>query len=146
MKEKLEELKKIPGVSSAYIVNNKAEIIDGVLDASLSQDRAAKLAERIVKIYAIGIYGKVKRKSTEIELLFDKGRVFSVDCDQFVLIIVCTNSSAISMVRLTSNVIIKSIMSDKKLSKELTQNVIDKKVLLRKDRLNDVEVALLEQI
>jgi hypothetical protein len=145
MRSKLEEIKRIPGVTSIYIVNNKAELIDGILDPTLTQDKAAKLAERIVKIYAIGIYGKVKRKSSEIELLFENGRVFSVDCDQFVLIIVCTNTVAISMVRLTTNVITKSLVSDKGL-KELTLNVIDKKVLLRKDRLNEVEIALLEQI
>ena len=145
MKKKLEELKRISGVNSVYIVNNKAELIDGLLDPTLTQDKASKLAERIVKIYAIGIYGKVKRKSSEIELLFENGRVFSVDCEQFVIILVCTNAVAISMVRLTTNVIIRSLMDDKTI-KEQSANVIDKKVLLRKDRLNEVEIALLEQI
>lgn len=145
MEIKFKELFRINGVKSVYAVNNRAEMIAGKLDA-IDKKAAESLASHIVKIFAIGMYSQTKKKSSEIELLYDKGRVFAIDCNRYVLIIVCTEDVAISMVRLTSNVIIKTISEDKKLYKEFTKDIIDKKVMLRRDQLNNDEIELLDRL
>ncbi|MCB0278848.1 MAG: hypothetical protein KDD94_05060 [Calditrichaeota bacterium] len=142
---KFKELFRINGVNSVYAVNNRAEMIAGRLDGSIDRETAERLASHIVKIFAIGLYSNNSKKSTEIELLYDKGRVFAIDCNRFVLIIICNADVSISMVRLTSNVVIKTISEDKKLYKEFTKEVIDKKVMLRRDQLNEEEIALLDR-
>ena len=131
MDVKFKELFRINGVNSVYAVNNRAEMIAGKLAGSVYKEVAERLASHIVKIFAIGLYSNNAKKSSEIELLYDNGRVFAIDCNRYVLIIICSADVSISMVRLTSNVVIKTITQDKKLFKEFTKDVIDKKVMLR---------------
>lgn len=146
MDVKFKELFRINGVNSVYAVNNKAEMIAGKLAGTIDKEVAELLASNIVKIFAIGLYSNNTKKSSEIELLYDNGRVFAIDCNRYVLIIICSADVSISMVRLTSNVVIKTITQDKKLFKEFTKEVIDKKVMLRRDQLNEEEIALLDRL
>ena len=146
MEMKFKELFRINGVKSVYAVNNKAEMIAGKLDSQINKETAENLASHLVKIFAIGLYSSNAKKSSEIELLYDNGRVFAIDCNRYVLIIICTADVSISMVRLTSNVVIKTISEDKKIFKEFTKEIIDKKIMLRRDQLNDEEIALLDRL
>lgn len=144
--QQLEDIFKIPNVKSAYIVNNRADILAEKLESSFSKDVANQLAMNIVKIFAIGHYGKKKRDSHEIELLYHNGRILAIDCKHFILIVICDNNAPISMLRMTLGVQIKSIQDDKKFMKQFESEVIDKKILLRRDKLNDEEINLMEKI
>lgn len=145
MEERLEEILKIPGVLSVYAVNNRAEMITELFNNEISYQHAESLGARVVKIFAIGLYGKVQRKTSEIELLYSSKRVFAIDCGRYNLIIICDNFVQISMLRMTTNVLIQSMEQDKKVVKFLEDHAIDKKILLRRDKLTEEEINLLEK-
>ena len=142
----LEDILKVPGITSIFITNNRGTIIDAELDSLMDNDFAEELARNIIKIFAIGKYGKFDRQSKEIELLFGEGRIIAVDCKQFVIIIICSKKTPVSMLRLTLGVQQKNLLEDKKLSKILDKEVIDKKILLRKANLTQKEIELLERV
>lgn len=146
MLKQFDAIRKVPGVDSVMIVNNRGKIVFHQFAENLNPEKAESLATHIVKIYAIGQYGRYRRQSTEIELMFEKGRLLAVDCRRFVIIAVCQPNTPVSMLRMTMSVQIKSIQEDKKVNKTIEKEVIDKKVLLRKDKLSENEIALLEQI
>jgi hypothetical protein len=146
MLEPFEVISKVRGVRSVFVVNNRAKIIFEKLSPDVSRNTAEVLSEHIIKIFALGQYGKFKRQSNEIELLYEQGRLLAVDCRRFVLIITCENNTPFSMLRMTMGVQIKNLIGDESLNKELETEVIDKKVLLRKDKLSQYEIDLLEKI
>lgn len=146
MLEPFEVISKVRGVRSVFVVNNRAKIIFEKLSPDVSRTTAEILSEHIIKIFALGQYGKFKRQSNEIELLYEQGRLLAVDCRRFVLIITCENNTPFSMLRMTMGVQIKNLIGDESLNKELEAEVIDKKVLLRKDKLSQYEIDLLEKI
>lgn len=142
----LEDILKVPGITSIYITNNRGTILDSELDSLLDSETAEKLAQNVIKIFAIGRYGKFDRQTKEIELLFGDGRIIAVDCKQFVIILICSKKTPVSMLRMTLGVHLKNLLEDKKLSKILDKEVIDKKILLRKANLTEFEQQLLERI
>ena len=145
MEERLEELLLIPGVLSLYAVNNRGEMITELFNDEISREHAESLGARSVKIFAIGLYGKVQRKTSEIELLYSSRRVFAIDCGRYNLILICDNFVQISMLRMTTNVLIQSMTQDKVIATFLEDHVIDKKILLRRDKLTEEELTLLEK-
>lgn len=146
MLEPFDAFLKVRGVRSVFVVNNKAKILFEKLSPDMPSKKAEELAEHIVKIFAIGQYGKFKRQANEIELLFEDGRLLAVDCRRFVLIITCENNTPFSMLRMIMSVQIKNLISDDTLIKELETEVVDKKILLRKENLTELETDLLEKI
>jgi len=121
-------------------------MITKLFNTEVTQEMAERLGARIIKIFAIGIYGKVKRPTAEIELLYNNKRVLAIDCDRYNLVMICDNFVNISMLRMTVNVLIQSMVQDKKVQKFLEDHAIDKKLLLRRDKLTEEEINLLEKV
>ena len=146
MENKLKEIIAIPGVKSVFAINNKVELIAEQFNGQIDNEVAKDLGVRIVKIFGIGLYGKVQRKTTEIEMLLENSRVYALDCDHYNIVVLCESTVQTSMLRMSINVLVQTIQSDKKIQKALDEFRIDKKVLLRKENLSEEELQLIEKM
>jgi hypothetical protein len=146
MNERLRELLSIPGVISVLAVNNRAEIIASVNNGKYDVNVSTRMAARVVKIFAIGIYGKIKRPAKEMELLFDSLRVLAIDGGMYNMIIFSSIDAQMSLLRMSVNVLMNIMNNDKRVQTFLEKHRIDKKILLRKDKLSEDEIKLLERI
>lgn len=144
MKEYLDKIKNIPGVMEVFIVNNRAELIASVGETQLSKEDKEQLSMQVLQLLASFVMKN--HTVSDSDFLFQKGRLLYFNYDKLNMFVYCQTNVKISMLRMTINVVMVEALEDKKIKKIINQNVIDAKLLLRKDRLDPAEMPYVEAI
>jgi hypothetical protein len=144
MKEFLQKIKDVPGVSGVFIINNRAELIASVGDDPLSKEDKENLGMQVLQLlsaFVIKSYPVI-----DSDFIFQNIRLLYFNYDKLNLFVYCHRNVKISMLRMTINVIMVEAMEDKKIKKIISQNMIDSELLLRDNRLDPAEKPYVDAI
>ena len=144
MKEFLQKIKNIPGVSGVFIVNNRAELVAAVGDDPLSKSDKEHLGMQVLQLLSAFV---IKKHSViDTDFIFQNVRLLYFNYDKLNLFVYCQRNVKISMLRMTINVVMVEALDDKKVKKIISQNMIDSGLLLRDNRLDPAEKPYVDAI
>jgi hypothetical protein len=139
----IKDISNISGVTSVWIINNNGEVIISGGNTKLEQRILSQTTQDFVQLF--GAYELNHQGMNEIEVNYDEGYLFGKAKENFILAILCTNISSLSMIRLTVNVALADLEQNKKFTK-LVKDSSHRWNMLRRDSLRPEELALWEII
>jgi hypothetical protein len=139
----LKQITEIEGVEGVYIASNKGTILLR-LGLSLDMEILERVAVHLLRI--LSAYHLKKRMLKEIELIWDEYRIITRNSSEFIIVAFCQSSKALSLLRITLNVVLSHILEDKNFSKKIKQHAAHKTVVLRKGDLHTKEINLISKL
>jgi predicted regulator of Ras-like GTPase activity (Roadblock/LC7/MglB family) len=124
MKNSLLEINELNGVWGSLLCNNQAEIISSVPPANLNKAALENITRHCVEILSTSSVSGQGFK--EIVIHFQQRRIFILDLEQAILIVLCTPSIDISLLRMTINVITSRWQTDSKIQKQFKDNYVER--------------------
>jgi hypothetical protein len=143
MKEHLKQIQEIDGVEGVLLSTNSGKILgtSGLqLDVSLLE-RIARYAWRI----NAGFFLK-EQTVKELELIYDDYRVIGMPKGEFMLLTFCKSIKAVSLIRMTLNVVITHLLEDKKFLKSIEKDTAYKTTVLKGEDLDPREIKLISKL
>lgn len=139
----LKEITEINGVEGVYIVSNHGKIIEQV-GLNVKEIVLEGIAIHLLRI--ISAYHLKKSVVTEIEVMWNNYHVIARNSNQFVVITFCSSVKALSLLRITMNVIISHLVEDRKFLKKVKKHAMAKTYVLRRGNLDEFEVSLISKL
>ena len=139
----LDEIVEVEGVEGAFIASNRGQILmrQGM---DLDLRTMEGIAVHILRI--ISSYYLAKRNLKEIEVIWNRYRIVARNTNEFVIVTFCSSVKALSLLRITLNVVISHLIEDKKFMKQIRKHASEKTVLLRKGNLDPLEIDLISKL
>jgi len=124
MKNGLLEINQVLGVWGSILCSNQGELIEGAPPIGFNETTLEDFGRNAVDL----LYSAAKSVTglTEIVMHYSERKMFVVDLEQAILIVFCTPSVDISMLRMTVNVITTRWQSDKKVQKRLQAAAVER--------------------
>ncbi len=124
MKNGLLEINELEGVWGSILCSNRGDLIESLapmgLDKSTQEDICRHAIELLISA-EISVTGL-----REAVIHYSERKLFVLDLEQAILIVFCTPSVDISLLRMTINVIITYWQSDKKIQKKLKAAAVER--------------------
>ena len=124
MKQGLAEINELVGVWGSLICNNQGGLIDSAPPPEFNQAALENIARHSVELLSTGSESVQGLK--EVVMHFQEKRLFILDLQQAVLVVLCTPHIDISLLRLTINVITSRWEEDSKVQKLLSKNYLER--------------------
>jgi predicted regulator of Ras-like GTPase activity (Roadblock/LC7/MglB family) len=124
MKNGLKEINKTVGVWGSLLCDNQGRIIEEVTPPALNKPRMENISRHILE--TINTMGEELTRMEEVVLHYKQRKLFAVDIQQALLIVVCTPSVDIPLLRMSVNVIVTGWQNDPKVKKELAKAFIER--------------------
>ena len=124
MKEDLREINELVGAWGSLICNNQGEIIQGNTPPGLTKPTLENINRNVISMFT-----SVSESSQEISeavLHYSEKKLFVLDLEKAFLIVICTPSVDISLLRMTVNIILSRWEGDPKVQKEFQNNFVDR--------------------
>lgn len=139
----LKKIAEMQGVEGAFLLIHTGEILaqEG-LDSRLGV--LPELAKRFLRITSA--YKKNKLEVSEIEVVWQGRRIIGVAENLFQLIVLCHPEGSLPLIRMTVNVSLAELSSDKKLHKILKKRQDIKVDHLRTGDLDETELKLIASL
>ena len=139
----LKEITAITGVEGVLLASNTGEIIEKI-GTNLDRDQLRHIASRVLKI--IASHDLDKRSVKEIELIWSDLQIVVMGTKSFVLIIFCGSTKALSLLRITINVVSAHLLEDKKSTKQIKKYTSEKRNVLEMGDLEQLEINLISKL
>lgn len=151
----VDTINNVMGVRSAYLLNNRGEIL---FPQSEKLGRSTlNAASALELVQAIGVFELAGEEVTEIELTFNDGQIVvynnvrlnaptKLGTQETFLVIIADKSFNKSHLRLVLNVSLAPIITDKKYKKLDLPVKIRKNSVLTRERLGDRDFSFLEKV
>lgn len=139
----LKDIIDIDGVDGVFIASNRGQVIERVgikLDTTVLEE-VAILVLRIISAYHVK-----KRIIKEVEIIWNNYRIIARNSNEFVIISFCNSEKALSLLRITLNVVLTHLLEDKKFKKQIEKHATQKTVVLRKGNLDQEEINLISKL
>ena len=81
-----------------------------------------------------------------MEIYWENFHIIVKNSSQFILVSFCTSAGAQSLLRITQNVVLAHLLEDKKFMKLVKKHTSEKSVVLRKDKLDELELKLISEL
>ncbi|NOQ40033.1 MAG: hypothetical protein GQ562_06905 [Anaerolineales bacterium] len=120
MNQGLKEINELEGVWGSFICNNQAKILASALPSSLNKSNAENIARHVLGVISTG--GDTIQELQEVVIYFQQRRLFILDLQQAILVVICDPSVDISLLRMTVNILTTSWESDANVQKQLIMN------------------------
>ena len=120
MNQGLKEINELEGVWGSFICNNQAKILASALPSSLNKSNAENIARHVLAVISTG--GDTIQELQEVVIYFQQRRLFILDLQQAILVVICDPSVDISLLRMTVNILTTSWESDANVQKQLIMN------------------------
>lgn len=120
MNQGLTNLNELEGVWGSFICNNQAKILASALPSSLNKSNAENIARHVLDVISTG--GDTIQELQEVVIYFQQRRLFILDLQQAILVVICDPSVDISLLRMTVNILTTSWESDANVQKQLIMN------------------------
>ena len=140
---KLKDIIDINGVDGVFIASNRGQIIERV---GMKLDNAALEEVAILVLRIISAYHVKKRIIKEVEIIWNNYRIITRNSNEFVIISFCNSEKALSLLRITLNVVLTHLLEDKKFKKQIEKHASQKTVVLRKGNLDSEEIKLISKL
>jgi len=124
MKKGLAEINELEGVWGSFICNNQGGLIDSAPPPDFNKSALENIARHSVELLSTGAESVQGLK--EVVMHFQEKRLFVLDMQQAVLVVLCTPSIDISLLRLTINIITARWEEDSKVQKLLSKNYLER--------------------
>jgi hypothetical protein len=143
MKEHLEQIQEIDGVEGVLLCTNSGKILgtSGLQLDVVLLERIARYAWRI----NAGFFLK-EQTVKELELIYEDYRVIGMPKGEFMLLTFCKSKKAVSLIRMTLNVIITHLLEDKKFLKSMQKETAYKTTVLKGEDLDPREIKLISKL
>ena len=139
----LQEVMTVSGVEGVFVTSNRGQVIDKI-GLSLNQSTLEGIAVHVLRI--VSGYHVQKRSLKEIEIIWNNYRIIALNTQKFVIITFCSSAKALSLLRITLNVVLSHLLEDKKFMKQIDKHALEKTVVLRKGHLEPLEINLISKL
>ena len=139
----LKEITDVTGVEGAILVSDNAHIIEKIGTVP-EPGTLEQIAKRIIRI--ITAHNLDEKSVKEIELIWHDYRILAMSAQLFTLIIFCGSTKALSLLRITVNVVVGHLLEDKKSMKQINKFTGQPEILLEKEYLDQLEIKLISKL
>jgi predicted regulator of Ras-like GTPase activity (Roadblock/LC7/MglB family) len=139
----LKEITDITGVEGALLVSDNGHIIEKI-GTQLEHGILVQMVKRILRI--ITVHNLDEKSVKEIELIWYNYRILAMSAKTFSLIIFCGSTKALSLLRITVNVVVGHLLEDKKSMKKINKFTGQPEILLEKEYLEPLEIKLISKL
>ncbi len=120
MNQGLKEINELEGVWGSFVCNNQAKVLASALPPSLNKSNVENIARHLVEVVSTG--GETIQKLQEVVIYFQQRRLFILDLQQAILVVICDPSVDVSLLRMTINILTTSWESNANVQKQLIMN------------------------
>ena len=120
MNQCLKEINELEGVWGSFVCNNQAKVLASALPPSLNKSKVENIARHLVDLVSTG--GETLQKLQEAVIYFQQKRLFLLDLQQAILVVICDPSVDVSLLRMTINILTTSWEADANVQKQLIMN------------------------
>ena len=124
MKDGLKEINELVGVWGSFIANNRGDVILSVAPPALKKPVLENISRQIIELLVSA--GDQIDGISEMVFHYSQKKLFLIDLEKAILVVVCTASVDISLLRMTINVIRTGWDSDKSVQKVLEGNYLER--------------------
>jgi predicted regulator of Ras-like GTPase activity (Roadblock/LC7/MglB family) len=124
MKAGLQEINGTAGVWGSLLCNNQGEVIENLSPPALNKSTLENISRHVVEL--IARVGNSLSGLNEIVLHYQERKVFAVDLEQALLVVICTPSVDIPLLRMSVNVVLTNWNSDSKVQKQLEKHFVER--------------------
>ena len=124
MKQGLREINELVGTWGSLIINNQGNIIDIVIPPGLNKAALANITNHIVDLLLSA--GEKVPGLTEALYHFTDRKIFILDLEQVILVVICTPSIDISLLRMTVNVVVTNWKTDPKVQQQFQDLYVER--------------------
>jgi len=124
MKEGLREINELIGAWGSILCNNQAEVIKSIPPSGFNKSALENIARHSIELLSTG--SESVQDLQEVVFHFQQRKVFILDLEQAVLVVLCTPSIDISLLRLTINVVITRWEADAEIQKQFHENYVER--------------------
>ncbi len=124
MKEGLVEINQLVGIWGSLICNNQGEIILGNTAPGVNKSALENINRNVITMFT-STSGSMQGFS-EAVLHYSERKLFVLDLEEAFLIVICTPSVDISLLRMTVNVILSRWEGDSKVQKEFKKRFVER--------------------
>jgi len=139
----LKEITDIAGVEGALLISDNGHIIERI-GLQLDQGIQEQIAKRIIRV--ISAHNLDEKSVKEIELIWHKYRILAMSAKMFTIIIFCGSTKALSLLRITVNVVVGHLLEDKKSMKKIKKFTGQPEIVLEKEYLDQLEIKLISKL
>ena len=112
------------GALGSLICNNQGEIILSVVPPDMNKTSLEKITRQAVEMMSAA--GESVQGLSEAVLHYSEKKLFIVDLEKVILLVICTPSIDISLLRMTVNVIRANWDGDAKVQKQLQESFVER--------------------
>ncbi len=123
MKTGLQEINELVGIWGSLIINNQGEIILNVSPPGLTVT-LGNITNHVVDLLISA--EKFLPGVTEVVFHYAGRKLFVLDLEKVILVVICTSSVDISLLRMTANVVVTSWQTDPKIQKQLKRKFVER--------------------
>ena len=124
MNNGLQEINELEGVWGNLVCNNNGDVIASAPPSGLNKSNLENVSRHCVEMLSAGT--ELITELGEMVIYFEQRRLFVLDMKKAVMIIFCTPSIDISLLRMTINVATSSWKEDKKIQQILADNFVER--------------------
>ncbi len=124
MKDGLREINELTGVWGSLICNNQGEVIMNATPPGLNKSALENITQHIIEL--VSTAGDQIENLSETVLYYSQKKLFIVDLEKAVLVVICTSSVDISLLRMIVNGIRMQWDGDVKVQKLLQKNFTER--------------------
>ncbi len=139
----LKEILDTEGVEGLLLVSDNGHIVEKH-GTDLELGTLEQLSKRIIRI--IAAHGLDEKSVKEIELIWHDYSILAMSANIFTVIILCGSCKALSLLRITVNVVIGHILEDKKSMKKIKKFTGQSDIVLEKEYLDQLEIKLISKL
>jgi propanediol utilization protein len=143
VKNWLKEITDIAGVEGVLLVSDNGHIIEKI-GTQLDQGTLEQIARRILRI--ITAHNLDEKSVKEIELICYNYRILAMSAKTFTIITFCGSIRALSLLRITVNVVVGHLIEDKKSMKQIGKYTGQPEIVLEKEYLDQLEIKLISKL
>jgi predicted regulator of Ras-like GTPase activity (Roadblock/LC7/MglB family) len=124
MNQGLKEINELTGVWGSLLCNNQAGVIASAPPADFIGSALENIARHCVDLMSPG--NESFQDLQEVVVHFQQKKLFILDLEQAILIVLCNPGVDISLLRMTINLMITRWEADRKIQKQLKANFVER--------------------
>lgn len=124
MKNGLREINELTGVWGSFIANNRGDVLFSAAPPDLKEPVLENISRHLLELFIFS--GDQLKELSETVFHYTQKKLFVVDLENAILVVVCTPSVDISLLRMTVNVVRAGWDDDPKVQTTLQKNFVER--------------------
>ena len=124
MKEGLREINDLVGTWGSLICNNQGEVVEAIVPPGLNTSTQGNINRHVIDLFKVA--GDSVDGVTEAVLHYDERKVFVLDLEKAFLIVFCTPSADISLLRMTVNLVLAQWEDDPRVQRAFQDQFVER--------------------